>query len=338
MRQLLTLILGACLLVPAAPSPAQNADVTLRYNRWLPPKHHLEQNVFIPWMAKVAEVTQGRVKVEATTSSLGPPLKQYDLAATGIADVVFTSESYTPALFPLAEVMGLPFIGTDVEKLAVAYWQVYERYFAAAKPYPRVVPLGLTGFPIYQIYNARRDISSPDQAKGLKLVTTGGQFRTQLLTAMGFSVIAAGLPQVVEMLSTGVADGTYLTDDALKSFGVMRLIKHRTEFPGGLGSLSGCVLINEAKWSTIGAKDRAAIAAISGPLLSRQMGKSLKDADEQARREIGEAGIRTVIADAAFLALAKSAAAPLDEQWIRMAKEKGVDGAAALRLLRELAQ
>lgn len=289
-------------------------------------------------MEKVAQVTEGRVRVEATTSSLGPPLKQYDLAATGIADVIFTSESYTPALFPLAEVMGLPFIGTDVEKLATAYWQVYEKHFAAAKPYPRVVPLGLTGFPIYQIYNAKRDITNAEHAKGLKLVTTGGQFRTQLLTSMGFSVVAAGLPQVVEMLSTGVADGTYLTDDALKSFGVMRLVRHRTEFPGGLGSLSGCVLINDAKWSAISPRDRAAIAAISGLELSRAMGRSLRNADAQAKQEIDQAGIRTVTADAAFLTLAKKAAAPLDEQWIKMARDKGVDGGAALRMLRELAQ
>ena len=46
----------------------------------------------------------------------------------------------------------------------------------------------------------------------------------------------------------------------------------------------------------------------------------------------------TVTADAAFLTLAKKAAAPLDEQWIKMARDKGVDGGAALRMLRELAQ
>jgi len=323
---------GALLFCAAAQSQS------LRYNRWLPVGHHLEQNVLIPWMAKVAEVTQGRVRIEPTTSSLGPPLKQYDLAATGIADVIFTSESYTPALFPLAEIMGLPFVGTDVEKLAVAYWQVYEKHFAQVKPYPRVVPMGLTGFPIYQIYNLKREMATPDQARGLKIVTTGGQFRTELLKSLGFTVLSAGLPQVVEMLSTGVADGTYLTDDAVKSFGVIKVVKHRTEFPGGLGSLSGCVLMNEAKWNSLSGQDRAAIAAISGPLLSRQMGLSLKNADNQAKAEIEKAGVKTVVADARFLSLAKQAAAPLDEQWIKMAKEKGVDGSAALTMLRDLAR
>jgi TRAP-type C4-dicarboxylate transport system substrate-binding protein len=336
MKRMLGSILLLAGLACGLAAPA-NAQTVLRYNRWLPVEHHLEKNVFIPWMQKVAEVTQGRVRIEPTSSSLGSILKQYDMVTTGVADVVFTAESYSPGLFPLAEMLTVPFIGTDVEKLSVAYWQVYEKHFAQANPYPKVHLLALTAFPPYHFFNSKRAISLPEHVKGLKLVSSG-QFRTDFLGKMGATVVSAGLTQLVEMISNGTVDGTFVTDDAIKSFGVVRVVKHRTEFPGGLGTASSFIAMNEQKWLAISERDRAAISAISGLALARQMGASLKAADGLARDEIAKAGIPTVVASGSLLSSAREAAAPIEAQWIAMAKEKNVDGAAALRMLRDLAK
>ena len=243
-------LLAAALLVCAGSADAQ---VTLRYNHWLPPDHHMDKNVFRSWMDKVAEVTNGRVKIEPTVSSLGPVLKQYDLVSTGVADVVFTAESYTPGLFPLADILSLPAIGTDPEKLSTAYWKVYETYFAKANPYPRVHVLGLTAFPIYHLFNARRDIATPADLRGLKMTTTG-EVKTELLKNLGATVVSAGLTQLVEMTTSGVIDGVMTTDDAVNSFSLARLVKYRTTFPKGLGSASSVIMINEAKWNAISAR------------------------------------------------------------------------------------
>lgn len=316
---------------------AANAQTVLRYNRWLPVEHHMEKNVFIPWMQKVAEVTQGRVRIEPTSSSLGSILKQYDMVTTGVADVVFTAESYSPGLFPLAEILTVPFVGTDVEKLSVAYWQVYEKHLAQSNPYPKVHLLALTAFPPYHFFNSKREISLPDHIKGLKMVSSG-QFRTDFLNKMGATVVSAGLTQLVEMISNGTVDGTFLTDDAIKSFGVARVVKYRTDFPGGLGTASSFIAMNEQKWLAISERDRNAISAISGLALARQMGVSLKAADAVARDEIAKAGIPTITASGALLTAARDAAAPIETQWIAMAKEKNVDGVAALRMLRDLSK
>jgi TRAP-type C4-dicarboxylate transport system substrate-binding protein len=328
--------LSAVLLAVLA-SSAEAQNVALRWNRWLPAGHHLDKTVFIPWMAKVAQVTEGRVKVEPTTASLGPIFQQYDMAANGIADVVYTAEAWTPGLFPLADITALPFIGTDVEKMSIAYWKVYEQHFKPAKPYARVHVLGLNTYSAYDLYNLKRDIARPDDMKGLKLITTG-ESRIDLLKSMGFTVLSAGLTQMVEMMSTGVADGVMLPADSVNSFSMTRVLKHRTSFPQGLGSGSGVLLVNERKWNSISAKDRAAIDAISGPVITAQLGASLKGADVQAQENFAKAGLKTLVADDALVAYARQAAAPLEAAWIEKAKQKGVDGAAALKMLREQAR
>ena len=329
--------LAAAALAAAAFEPAAAAETTLRYNRWLPANHHLEQNVFIPWMRKVEEVTQGRVKIEPTTSSLGPITEQYNMASTGVADIVFTAESWSPGLFPLAEILQLPFLGTDVEKLSVAYWKVYKAHFEAVSPYPRVEVLALTGFPIYHLFTKGREVREADDLKNLKIVTTG-ETRSKYAKNLGLTPIAAGLTQTVEMVSTGVADGTLITDDAVNSFGMTRAITHRTTFAKGLGSASGVLLVNARKWARISEKDRSAIGAISGEVLTRQMGASLKAADERARAAALKKGVKTIVAGPKLEAHFEKIAAPLEAEWIAIAKAKGVDGEAALAMLRRLVQ
>lgn len=334
MLKTISVIVGTVLLVAAGPAEAQ---VTLRYNHWLPPDHHVDKNVLLPWMAKVAEVTNGRVKIEPTVSSLGSVLKQYDLVSTGVADVVFTAESYTPGLFPLADILALPAIGTDVEKLSIAYWKVYEKYFAGTNPYPRVHVLALTAFPIYHLFNARHEIAGPADLRGLKLTTTG-EVKTEFLKGLGATVVSAGLTQLVEMTTSGVIDGVMTTDDAVNSFSLARLVKYRTTFPKGLGSASSVVLINEAKWNAISPEDRTAIDAISGLKLTQQMGASLKNADATGREANEKAGVKTTVAGKELEDFADSVAKPIEAAWIEKAKTKGVDGAAALQMLRTLAQ
>ena len=68
---LLALVLVALGLTAGAPSSAQ--EVTLRFNRWGPPTHHIWARMMSGWIEQVEKVSQGRVKIEFTPASLGPP-------------------------------------------------------------------------------------------------------------------------------------------------------------------------------------------------------------------------------------------------------------------------
>lgn len=326
--------LSAATILAAVWTSTAHADVVLRYNRWLPAAHHLEKNVLGPWMKRVKEVTEGRVVIQPTTSSLGPAPKQHELVVSGIADVVLTTDSYTPGLFPLSEIMELPFIGDNAETLSSTYWRVYETYFAEKNPYRRTKLITASATASYHLFNSARPIKNVEDVAGLK-IQVSGTASTELLGMLGFTTVSGTVAQMVENLSAGTVDGVFLSDDAVRSFGLIRYLKHRTYFPRGLGSISLIILLNEKKWQAISPKDQAAIESISGAVLAREIGISFDRANLEAFGDVQRAGIKLSDPSLALMDRVQAIARTLDEKWIKVAGEKGVDGVAAVKMLRD---
>ena len=315
-----------------------NAETVLRYNNWLPVGHHLEKNVMRPWAAKVKEVTHERVVVEYSTGPLGPLLKSHEMVVSGIADVVLTADSYTPGLFPLAEIVELPFVGSaDNEKVSGAYWKVYKEFFEPVHPYSRTKLVTLYSVPPLNVFTLKKSVTQANDMEGMKL-RVSGQISKDLISSLGATTISGPISKLAEMVSTGVVDGIVLPDDPAYSFGMARFMKYRTVFPeGGLGGTSIIVLMNKNKWDSISKADQEAIDRISGEVLSRASGRSYNGATEVAIEGFKKAGAKTIEASPELVARAKKAAEPMEQAWIAKAKAKGVDGAAALKRLRELA-
>ncbi|MEW5423456.1 TRAP transporter substrate-binding protein [Amorphus sp. 3PC139-8] len=329
---------GAVAATAAACLFATNVSaMELRYNRWLPPTHHLDNRVLKPYFDKIAEVTDGRVTVTFTSSSLGGLERQHELAVMGIADVALVSESVTPGQFPLAEIVEMPGIGEDNEAVSVAYWRTYERFFEEKNPYPDVHLLTLATLPPYHIYNAERPVESIEDMEGLK-IRAAGVLASEKVRALGGTVVPAQVTQFLELISKGVIDGCYFTDDGVYVFGFLDTLKYKTQFKGGLGGLSISLVMNKAKWDQISPEDQAAITTISGEELARKIGVSYNQSIAEAQAAISKAGIETTVADDAFMAEVRERLAPLEDEWIAKANKLGVDGAAALNMLRTEAQ
>jgi len=293
--------------------------------------------VLKPYFDKIAKVTEGRVIVEFTNSSLGGIARQYELAATGVADITFFSESLTPGQFPLAEVVEMPFLGDDVEAVSVAYWRTYEKFFKETTPYKATHLLAVASLPAYHIYNAKREVTSIEDFGGLKL-RAAGVIANEKVGMLGGAVVPAQITQFVELISKGVVDGTYFTDDGIVAFGFLKSLKFKTDFDKGLGGFSIAVTMNKAKWDQISPEDQAAIDKISGEVLSRAIGVSYNQSVADSRKAMKKAGMVITKADETFMQAVKERMAPIEERWIERTPAKGVDGAAALKFLRNEAE
>lgn len=327
-------LLGAVAAVSIGLTATNAHSLELRYNRWLPTTHHVDVRVLKPYFDKIAEVTEGRVTVEFTNSSLGGIERQYELAATGVADITFLSESLTPGQFPLAEIVEMPALGEDNEAVAVAYWRVYKKFFEEKSPYKETHLLGLATLPPYHIYNAKREVASIGDLEGLKL-RASGIIANEKVAALGATVVPAQITQFLELVSKGVIDGAYFTDDGVYAFGFLKNLKYKTHFAGGLGGFSLAVVMNKAKWDQISPEDQAAIEAISGEELARAIGASYNLSVEDAQKAMEDAGIQVTVADEEFMQTVGESLADLEQGWIAKANENGVDGAAALEMLRD---
>lgn len=325
--------IGAAALALGASAAA--AQTTLRFNNWIPATHFIIADGYVKYFEDIAKATEGRVKIELTAQSLGAPPRQMQLAVDGIADIAWGVHSYTPGTYPLAEMVELPFIGHGADKDSVAYWRVFKAMFEKTGMHPASVhTLGVHVHPPGHVYNSKQPIKSVGDFKGLKLRTANAS-TTIAFEKFGAVPITMPVTQLRDSLSKGVVDGTMFTSEGFINFRIADLIKHGTLIEGGLYSQSFFIVMNKKKWDALPERDRAAIDKLSGEALARRIGKRWQDEENAGHDKLMKAGVQLVKADAAMMTQMKEALAHIEKAWIEKAKAKGVDGAAAIKMLND---
>ena len=333
-KALLTATAVALPLTIVAATTVSAETMTLRYSQWIPAAHFTQKNGLHEYFKDIAKATNGRVKIIPSAKALGPPPRQMQLAIDGIADVAWSAHGYQPGVFPLAEMVTLPFLSTNTKSNSVAYWRIYKAIFEKAGMHPKGVhTLGVHVHPPGHIYNNKRSVKMVGDLKGLKLRATNSTVFTAFkhFGAVPISP-AGGVTALHQGLSKGVMDGTSFTDEAIFNFRVTKFIKHATHIPGGLYNTSFYLVMNQKKWNKISKADQAAIMKLSGEALARRIG-GLWDAQEKgATPRLKAKGVQIVTADKAMMGAFRAAMAPVRAAWLKKAKKAGVDGESAIKM------
>lgn len=325
-------LLSFALLLSAAPASAQTV---LRLNGWLPPTHPMMSLTVKPWAEEVAKVTQGRVRIEATASSMGPPPNQFDMVRDGVVDIVFTVHGYTPQRFPLMRVGELPFLSSLSEPLSVAMWRVTQKQFASKDEHAGVQVLAIWSSQPGRVWTTKKGLKSVKDWDGMKLAG-GAAINLDISKAMGAVGIRAVGPQASEMVRRGVADGLFIDASSFTDFSLAGTIKHLLEFPRGIYAATFFLGMNKAKWNQISEADRAAITRISGETLSRNAGRNWDSEAGKARESVKTAGVEVTMADGAYLKEIEDKLRFLEDDWLKAAQSAGVDGRAVLAEIRSI--
>ncbi len=321
----------ASIALPALPAAAD--DVVLRFNRWVPPTHHFHARQMAGWAERVTKATNGHVRVEFTASSLGAPPRQFELALTGVADVTAGNQTYTPERFVLSRVAELPFLSDEAEPLSVAHWRVQEKYLSKADEYKGTKLLAVFNNGPYQIFTTNKPILAVADLKNLKIRASAGT-QSEIGTALGVVPIGAPVTEAYDMLSRGIIDGTFLPPDSILSFRMNKFLGYQTKVPLGLNNSAFFLVMNEAKWKSLSKEDQDAIMSVSGENFAREAGRIWDDQDAIANREFAGSGMKISNMSPEMAAELKSKLAFIEEAWIKEANARGVDGRAALDMLR----
>ena len=276
------------------------------------------------------------MKIIISAKALGPPPRQMQIAVDGISDLSWGVHGYQPGVYPLAEMVTLPFLTKNTEANSVAYWRVYKAMFEKAGMHPKgVQTIALHVHPPGHIYNNKRSVKATGDLKGLKLRATNATVFRAFKTFGAVPISpAGGVTALHQGLSKGVMDGTSFTDEAIFNFRVTKFIKHATHIPGGLYNTSFYLVMNKKKWDRISKKDQAAIMKVGGEAFARQIGKLWDGQETTAAPKLKAAGVATVTADARMMADFKKVMDPVYKAWLGKAKKAGVDGEAALKMYR----
>jgi len=320
-------------------STAVGAEATvLQFNRWLPPTHFIQSELLEPWAADVEKATEGRVRIEMTASSLGPPARQFDLVRSGVVQMTWSATGYTANRFVTGESVELPFSTTTGEALSVAYWRVHNEYFAPAREYAGVKLLSLHVQPPGEIYTTKAALTKPEDLNGLK-IRIPNPATSEVLKAYGGVGVAAPSSKAYELLSNGVIDGTFLTLDAVTQFNLTEMINHRMAVEGGFFNAGFYLIMNQNTWERLSEADRKAIEDLSGEAFSRRAGRVWDTEAARSQKILDEKGVKTTVLDASQTDSIKKKLGGMEEAWIKAVAKKKVDGRAALDALRgEVAQ
>ncbi len=313
-------------LLLALGAAGASAQTTLTMSSWVGPNHPLTRDVLGGWAAAVEKATQGRVKMQMLPKHPSAAPGTFDAVRDGLVDVSYVTASYTPARHPLPLLAELPGNGSSAVANSVAFSRVHWKYLHQANEYKGVKLLAVFTHGPGQMFTVKKQVNSVADLAGMK-IRSGGGISEASAKALGASPLVKPAPESYELLSSGVADGTFFPAESIRSFNLDKIVKYATLFPGGFYSSSFGFFMNEEKWNKLSKQDQDAITSVSGEALARLAGQAWDAADKIGLDSLKAAGAAVIDASPAFVADVRKRTEPLVQDWIKSANAKGIDGA-----------
>jgi TRAP-type transport system periplasmic protein len=331
--KIIRLALGAALM-PCLVAPAC-ADVTLTMNVAMPRASSFFVGVQQPWAELVEKESHGRIKIAMPAASMAPLSRQWEMVTSGIADIAESPSEYIRERVKLPLIAEIPFVSPNGVAASVAIWRTYQKYFAAANEYKGVKLLGFWTTGGNNLQTLKRPILKIDDFQGLKIWVATPNMAT---TIQNFGATPVLGMQMFDAMSGGIVDGAVAGKGALISFQLWRYTKQITFFPGQLGYTLQSFFMNQRKYDSLSAEDRAVIDKLSGEPFALLGGQGFIDQDNLADPLIKENGIETHQASAEFMAVLKERVRFYTDNWMADAKARGVDAPAAYDFFVKTAQ
>jgi TRAP-type transport system periplasmic protein len=311
--------LAATLLALLAPVQAQ---VVLTASSWLPPSHALSETQKA-WCDELEKRTAAKARCNILPRAVSAPPGTLDAVRNGLADLSFTVHGYTPGRFVTTQIAEFPFLGDNAEPVSVAYQRLYARTPAMQEEHRGVKVIAVFTHGPGIVFNTKRPITKVDDLQGLKWRVGGGMVN-EVSKALGMNVTLKPAPESFELLSTGVMDGTLFPAESVESFKIDKVIKHGTQFPGGLYNTSFVFMMNPATYDKLPADVKKVVDELSGEFAARLFGKAWDRVDRRGMAFMQAAGVQLVRADAAFVRAVTERTAGLVDTWAKAAEAKGM--------------
>jgi hypothetical protein len=313
-----------------APALTQAQTVIIKFAHFLPSNSNFHKNVAEPWCEAIEKDSGGKLKCQIYPALQlgGTPSQLADQIKNGVADVGWTSPSYTTGRFPRTEVLELPFmLPPDGRGGSRAMWEYTQKH--GLEDFKDFKLLAIHSTTNVVISTANKPVLSLQDIKGLKL-RSPSRITSLVLSAMDGTPVNIPLAQTTESISKGVIDGTMAPWEILPATKVDEVTKYHMEGqPGqpGLAQTPAVVLMNKAKFDSLAPDLKAVINKHSGAWLVDLIGAAFDSGNEAARKKMTAQGNKILMIKIDEYAAMKAAAAPIEADWIKQANARGLDGA-----------
>ncbi|MEY8877187.1 MAG: TRAP transporter substrate-binding protein [Leptothrix sp. (in: b-proteobacteria)] len=319
----------AGLLALVAHAGVQAQEVTLKFSHFLPPNSNFHKNVLEPWCAAIAKDSGNKLKCQAYPALQlgGTPPQIADQVKNGVADIAWTSPSYSTGRFPRTEALELPFTlppgGLAGSK---AMWEYYQKN--GQEDFKDFHVLAIFSASNVVMSTASKPILTLDGFKGVKL-RSPSRFAALFLTALGGTPVNIPVAQVTESISKGVIDGAMAPWEVLPATKIDEVTKYHMEGQAGEPGFTQtpmAILMNKQKYDSLAPDLKAVIDKHSGLALVELTGKVWDQGNTDARKKMVAQGNKVLEIKQADYDAMKKAAASVEADWIKQADARGLDG------------
>jgi TRAP-type C4-dicarboxylate transport system substrate-binding protein len=331
----LGILMAGAVLLASAPVAAQ--QTTLRVGNWLPGHHLIVKGIIEPWAKAIEAETNGSLKLEVMTASVGRPPEYFDFVKNGIVDAGYGVSGHNPGRFTMTQVMDLPFMSPDPWSGAAASWAAYQRYGARYNEHAGVKVVGLWVHSEPYLHMRGEPVRTVEELKGKK-VRVGGNVTGRIVAALGGTPVQLPPTEAQQAMASGVADGITFPLESIEFFKITPVIKSNVRFPGGLYTDTFWLGINEAKWNALTPQQKAAVEKHSGMAVALNGGWAWTNGDEIGRAALMKNNVTFFTWPEAELAKAKQALKPLEEEWLAEAKKRNLPGEEILAYARAMVE
>jgi TRAP-type C4-dicarboxylate transport system substrate-binding protein len=247
----------------------------------------------------------------------------------GVVDVGTNLLAYSPGRLPLSEVLQQPLgykSGYQGTKLANAYYQKFK-----PKEFDDVHVLFLHGAAPGFIFTKNPTKSVAD-LKGLRIKANAEN--ADIVKNLGASPVTMPVTETYDALSRGVVDGCLFPLEALQGFKIGEVVKTVLEDYPMSYLTSMYAIMNKAKWNSISPADQKAIDKINEEYIEKA-GKLWVELDEKAVQFAKGKGVNFLKVSKEDEAFTAKQMKPILDDYVKMAKGKGLPGDEALKFAEE---
>jgi TRAP-type C4-dicarboxylate transport system substrate-binding protein len=319
-------------------SPSLAQERVLRFHHFLPELSPQQQNIFLPWSEKIAEASNGRLRISVTGGMQlgGKPNELLSQVESKKVDIAWTLAAYTPGKFPRLEVFELPWIASS--RASVTSQALFEYYETHARDeLSNVHVLNVWCHPSGVILNQDAPILRPMDAAG-RVIRVPSDAIGELFRSIGATPRLTAVTQVLPLLKRREIVGTLLPYEVIPTLKLASEIRHITEFAGHRGLYTAVFLLvmNKDVYASLDEELRKALDAHSGAVIAAEWGRIWDDMEENGRNDFTAAGgVVTFVKNEHYEEWVE-ASHPAIESWIAKAGRAGIDGAALISSAKHL--
>ncbi len=324
---LVTAVFALCVFAPTAAQAQEKMKLRLSV-MWAP--QHPWTKLFGQWRKDVEKATAGRITVTVFPSStLSPPMQVYDNTVKGVVDVGTNLLAYSPGRLPLSEVLQQPLgyrNGYQATKLANEYYNKFR-----PKEFDDVHVLFLHAAAPGFIFTKNPAKSIAD-LKGLRIKANAEN--ADIVKNLGASPVTMPVTETYDALSRGVVDGCLFPLEALQGFKIGEVVKTVIEDYPMSYATSMYAIMNKAKWNAISPADQKVIEKINEEYIEK-FGKGWVELDNKAMEFAKSKGVTFIKVSKEDEAMTAQKMKPILEDYVKMAKAKGLPGDEALKFCQD---